>query len=249
MRVSDKIIAYILAISFVFAFGISGTYILGHYKNGFNIRINTLLDAAYFTVTTISTVGYGDIVPVTETARLFVIVLVITGLGVFLSAITVLSGDFVNSRIEKFSGGITNIERRFLRNHVVLVGTDTVNSSLAEKLKNRRVSFIIITSDKSTFEELRSHGYRTFIADETDEEAMKKFELGRAKSIIIDMHDKSRMVYAILVVRNLAKNPRVVTVAHNKEEEKNVRNLSAGIGIINPPSLASDIISKRIAEL
>ncbi len=249
MRLSIKIIMYIIAIVFIFTFGATGTYILGHYGNGFNIKIKGPIDAAYFTVITLSTVGYGDIVPVTGTAKLFVMALIIGGLGIFLSAVTVVGGDFVNSRIEKFSGGITNLERRFLRNHIVLVGTDTVNIRLAEKLKEKRVRFIILTADKATLETLRSSGYRAYFADETDENTMKKFELGRAKSIIIDMRDKSRMIYALLVIRNLARDSRVVTVAHNREEERNVRNLSAGIGIINPPSIASDILSKRIMEL
>ena len=249
MRISAKIAIYIFVILLIFLFGTFGTYVLGHYDNGFNVRINSLIDAAYFTVITVSTVGYGDIYPVSRTAKIFVMVLVVVGLGVFLSAVSVLSSDFVTERIERISGRPSSIERRLLKNHVVLIGADTVNANLAERLKSKNIKFVMITADKSTMESLRDRGYRAYIADETDERDMMLFELGKAKSIVLDMRDKSRMVYAVLVVRNLAKDSRIVIVAHNKEEERNARKLGAGIGIINPANLASEILSKKIMEL
>ena len=244
-----KAMAYLFAVVLVFAFGITGTYLLGHNRNNFNVQINSLTDAAYFTVVTVSTVGYGDIFPVTNIAKLFVMTLIVSGLGVFLSAVTVLSSELVDTRIEQLSGKIGGLERRFLRNHVILIGTDTVNMLLAEKLKIRGANFVIVTADKVISDRLRNIGYKAYLADETNEEELKKFEFHRAKSIILDMHDKSRMIYAILIVRNLAKNARIVVVAHNKEEERNIRGLGAGIGVINPADLASGILSKRIFEL
>lgn len=244
-----KIIAYIIAILVIFSFGISGTYIIGHYGNGFNIRINNLVDAVYFTTITLSTIGYGDIYPVTSIAKIFVMVLIISGLGVFLSAVTVISSEFVNSRVEKISGRIGRFDRLGLRNHVVLVGSDTVNMLLAQKLKSKGTKFIMLTSATDEYDKLIDLGYRAYLTDATEEEQMKKFEFDKAKSIIVDMHDKSRMIYAILILRNLAAKSKIVTVAHTKEEEKNVRSLTAGVGVINPEDIASDILSRKISEL
>lgn len=249
MRLPGRIVAYVFAILIVFTFGITGTYILGSYKSGFNVKITSLVEAAYFTVTTVSTVGYGDIVPVTNAARLFVMVLEITGLGVYISAITIVSSELVTARIEKFSGRLSTLERRFLRNHVVLIGTDTVNLDLAEKLKNKNVRYVIMSSDKDMVEGLHERGLRAYLVNETDKEEMKRFEFGRARSIIVDMRNKSRMVYAILVVRSLAQHSKIVVVAHNKDEEKNIRSMSIGVGIINPPDIVSDILAKKIIEL
>ena len=92
MHVNVKIAIYVLAIVLVLAYGTLGSYALG--GNNFNVKIGSVSESLYFTVVTISTVGYGDIYPVTTLGRYFTIVLIISGLSIFLSAVTVLSGDF-----------------------------------------------------------------------------------------------------------------------------------------------------------
>ncbi|MGC8479362.1 MAG: ion channel [Candidatus Micrarchaeia archaeon] len=248
MRLSGKVFIYLVAIVGVFIFGVVGTYVLGHYGNNFNVKINTPFDAAYFTLITISTVGYGDIVPITTIARLFVMVLIVSGLGVFLSAVTVLSSDLMGDRVEKLSGKITNFERRFLKEHILLIGTDTVNLQIAKKLKADGKKFIIITSDKTVSDKLRDAGYRSYVADETNESDMSKFELGTARSIIVDMRDKSKMIYLLLIIRNLAKNAKITTIVHSEEEEKNVMSLNSKINVMNPAQIASQIVTKKITE-
>lgn len=246
---SLRLFVYISTIIVVFAIGIAGTYLLGHYENGFNVPINSPLEAAYFTVMTLTTVGYGDIVPVTNAARLFDMVLVLTGLGILLSTLTFVSTEFVNSRINTLTGRLNPFEKRLLKNHVVLVGTDSVNMRLSEKLKEKNVRFILLSSNRESVEQLRSTGVRAFFADETNEEQMSMFELGRAKSIIIDMRDKSHMVYAILLVRNLAEKSKIVAIAHSKDEETHIRSMGAGIGIISPSEMVSNILTQKIEEL
>jgi len=247
---SLRIYVYIVLIAIVFLGGIAGTYIIGHYENGFNVPINSVFTASYFTVVTVATVGYGDIVPVTNEARLFVMILVVVGLGVFFSALTLVSSEFVNSRVAHLTGRLNPFEKRLLKNHVILVGSDSVNLRLAEKLKEKNVRFVMISSNSETVEELREvHGFRAFLAEETDADAMKQFEFGKAKSIIIDMRDKSHMVYAILLIRTLAEKSKIVAIAHSREEETHIRSMGAGIGIISPSEMVSNLLTQKIEEL
>jgi voltage-gated potassium channel len=244
-----RIAVYISLIIIVFAVGTAGVYFFGHYQAGFNEPINSFVTAAYVTVITLSTVGYGDFVPVTTGARVFIMVLIVSGLGIFLSALTFVSSEFVNARVATITGRINPFERRLLKEHIILVGSDTVNMRMAEKLKEKNMRFIILSSNKEIIEQYREQGYRAFVVDETDEEAMKKFEIGKAKSIIIDMRDKSRMVYAILIIRNLAEKSKIVAVAHNTDEEKHIRNMGASIGIVSPFEIVSNMLIKKIEEL
>ncbi len=246
---SLRIIIYVALIIIVFVVGTTGTYLLGHYGNGFNIPIKTPLEAAYFTVITVSTVGYGDIVPVSNTARIFVMGMILFGIGLVISAVTLISNEFVTARVANLTGNLNPFEKRLLRNHVVLVGTDAVNMRLSEKLKEKNVKFIMLSSSREGVEQLREDGIRAFYADETNEEQMRNFELGRAKSIIIDMRDKAHMVYAILLIRNLAEKSKIVAIAHSKEEENHIRSMHAGIGIISPFEMVSNILSQKIEEL
>lgn len=58
----------------------------------------TLLDAAFFAVVTISTVGYGELVPVTVAGRLFCMVYILTGLGVFVAAASAVAEALLKRR-------------------------------------------------------------------------------------------------------------------------------------------------------
>ena len=247
MRISMQVLAYVIAIIAVLLFGTVGTYIISNEYNGFNVRINSVISALFFTVVTISTVGYGDIYPVTKLAQIFVIILIIAGLSVFLSAIAVISGEFMNERISKIEGRLSSFEKRFLKNHVVLIGTDTINMHIAEKLKEKNERFIIVTSDKVTADHLNFQGYKAYVVDATSDSDMKEFALDKAKAIVIDMRDGSRAVYSLLLVRDLAKSQKVIVIAPNAEAEHHLKNIAAkGTVIVNPSELAAKVVSDNL---
>ena len=238
MRISSEVLAYILAIASVITLGVAGTYFLGLGGN-FNVKMN-IINAFYFTVVTMSTVGYGDIVPITPIAKIFVMILIGLGLTAFLGAITYMSGGLMESRIEKLSGEISSIERKFLKDHIILVGTDTVNMYLAEKLKKGGKKFVMITSDKVMLDKLKDMQYRAYIADVTLESDMLKFETSKSKMIVIDLRDSSRTIYALLVARSIAKKAKIVVIVSTREAENHIHGLGIADEIISP--------AERVAE-
>ncbi len=247
METRFKLAIYLMLILVVFFFGALGTYTISRF-GGFNIKNMSILDAIYFTVVTMSTVGYGDIYPITNIAKIFVIVLIGVGLSVFLSLVTILSGDIVNNRLEKITDKISSVEKKRLRNHTLLVGTDGVNMSIARKLKMGKDSFAIITSDKTVSDRLRAEGFKSFVADATSEMDMAQLNFDKAKRIVIDLRDKSRTVYALLVIRSLCKGVHTTVIIHHDETERHLRELGLQNNehIINPDKIVADNIDKYV---
>lgn len=137
MITRNKVLFYGLMIAAVLIFGTLLTYIIGKVPGNFNVTINNPLDAFYFTLVTVSTVGYGDIYPVSELARTFVIFLVLAGFAVFIGALTIIGGDYMTERIDRLSGRIVSVEKKLLNNHIVLVGADAINLEIAKSLKEK----------------------------------------------------------------------------------------------------------------
>lgn len=240
-------ILYFGAIIAVFLFGIFGTYIISR-AGGFSVKDMSFVDAAYFTIVTMSTVGYGDIVPISEMAKIFVILLIVVGLSVFLSLITIISSDFVNTRLEKLSNRISDAEKKKLRGHIVLIGTDGVNLAIAKELKNKDQKFIIVVTDKVISDRLGILGYKTYIADPTSEVDMSQFGMHNSDKVIIDLKESSKMVYALLVVRALAKGTNTIIVAPSAEAERHLGELGTQKNekVISPNSLAANTIIRSM---
>jgi voltage-gated potassium channel len=243
MQINKKVLMYSIAIALVISYGTIGTYLLGSSGN-FNVKINSALEALYFTVVTISTVGYGDITPVTPLGRIFVIILIISGLSIFLSAVTLLSSDFMSSRVEKLYSGSSRVDKRMLENHIVLIGYDNTNVLVSEKLKKQKRPFIIISGDKPTVDSLREKGYPAYLADYTLKSDMEKFALNKATDVLIDLKDNSKTVYVVLTVKKLAKNVRISVVAQSSEIETHLADLEVD-RVVNPVSIAAEMLTSQ----
>jgi voltage-gated potassium channel len=240
-----EIIIYIFVIILLLAFGVAGTYTLGQ-RGGFNTSIS-LLDAAFFTIVTISTVGYGNIYPVSDSAKIFTMTLIIIGIGIFFSIIVAISSEFMNDRIQIFTGRVSSFEKRGLSKHVILIGSGATNTYLAEKLYERKERFIIITSEQETAEHMKKLGYKAYIADATSDIELAEFAPNKAKAIIIDVKDSSRAIYSLLVAKELAGSAKIVVVAPSKDAEHHLRNIASGKAtIINPADIAASSISDSI---
>jgi len=92
-------IAAIWIIISVLVYGTGASLHIGHQ---YDPAIESPIQALYYTIITISTVGYGDYIPTTDVARLFTISLIIIGVGCFLTAITILFQPLIK-KIEESS--------------------------------------------------------------------------------------------------------------------------------------------------
>ncbi len=244
MHINRKILLYSSAIAAVLLYGTIGSLILGQYGN-FNVPIHNSIKALYFTITTISTVGYGDIVPVTNLGRIFTIVLIISGLTIFLSAVTVLSSDFLSERVEKLYSGLSRVEKRHLKNHIILVGYGPANTIIAEKLKLQRRNFIIITSDKLTADSLRDRSFTAYLADYTQKTEMEKFRFHLASDIILDINESTKAVYVVLVIKKLAQKTNLSVIAYSQDAASHFMDLEVA-HVINPVNIAADMMVEAL---
>ena len=95
-----KGVVFITIVSaFVIILGASAIYVVEH--DAEDTQIHTWLDAFWWASATATTVGYGDIVPVTETGRIIGIVMMYVGIGIIGSLISIVGATLIGSRMNK----------------------------------------------------------------------------------------------------------------------------------------------------
>lgn len=119
-------------------YSVLGLYYLSDEFDG----IKNISDAVYFTIVTFSTVGYGDIHPIiTEEAKLFTISIMILGISLFKTIITVLAGSIINKVTDKFKqkNGVS-----YMKDHMIICGYTKITKCLIKDYLNSHIDNLII---------------------------------------------------------------------------------------------------------
>jgi voltage-gated potassium channel Kch len=97
-----------------------GTILMYHLESGAeNSRMNTLLDALWWCIATVTTVGYGDVVPVTDLGRVVAIVYMFFGITLIAILLAVITNTFYKKRIEKEEYQKKEQETNYLKNLIM----------------------------------------------------------------------------------------------------------------------------------
>lgn len=146
----------------------------------------SLSDAIYQAGITFTTVGFGEIAPISETGRIFTLTLIILGFGVFSFSVGILievlnKGDFV--RIFKERQMLYKIAR--LKNHFVICYHNEYTIELSKQFRENHVPFVVIAPDENLAQIAQKYKYPYFIQEEPHTEvALLKSGLSSAKGLI-----------------------------------------------------------------
>ena len=125
----------ILIIVIIFLYGILGSI--------FIMNLN-IFDSIYYTVITIATVGYGDIIPVTPLQKIFSVTLALSGVGLLAYIVTFIISSVTQNLHDIRSGRLMERKLADMENHYVLCGFGRVGLSVFEELKKRdRIDVIL----------------------------------------------------------------------------------------------------------
>jgi len=188
----------------VLAYGTAGTWQL---RDQFTPPIEDLTSAFYYTVITVSTVGYGDFIPQDGEARLFTVSLVILGLGVFATSVSTLLIPVIGLRLQTlFATEGRRVERS---NHFIIVGDSQLARNTAEELSSRgqHVTWIM----PSRKDEVFFKGKDVVIGDATDLSVLRAAGAEAARAVLALSDDDSENGFVVLGVNEIS--PSIMTVA------------------------------------
>lgn len=188
----------------------------------------SLIDALYYATVTVTTTGYGDIVPVAPHARLLS-ALIITPLRI--AFLVVLVGTTIEVLANQGSASIRDlIWRRKMRNHIVIIGFGTKGRSAVNTLRRQGEKperIVVIDSNPSVIEEANMAGFAAFQGDATRRELLRRAEVSKAKKIIICLDRDDAAVLATLTVRQLNPTAGVIVAVREQANVALVRQSGA----------------------
>ena len=212
----------------------------------------TILDAIYQTGITFTTVGFGEVAPISPAGRLFTITLIIFGFLIFTLSITTLIQVLVKGKfldLYKERNMLYKIAR--LRNHFVIFNHNEYTVQLAEQFKQNHIPFVIVDPTDELEEIAAKNNYPYYVREETyTERAFLKSHLSSAKGVISLSKNISDSITIIASVRLYEKelgrkNPfLIICNAESKKDIERLKKLGAN-KVVAPPEL----MAKRVSAM
>ena len=216
------------------------------------------LDALYYATVTLSTTGYGDIVPVSDMARLMN-VLVITPLRfVFLITLVGTTVEVLTQRSrDEFRA---KRWRRTVQDHTVVVGFGVKGRSAVRALIDQgtpAAQIVVVSSSAAEVEEATALGTLGVVGDATREEVLREASVPRAARIVVATDRDDTSVLVTLTARRLA--PHAALVASARESQNSAVLKQSGADVVIPTaesagrmlglSLVSPVAGRLVEDL
>ncbi|MEH2082034.1 MAG: potassium channel protein [Nostoc sp.] len=181
-------------------------------------------DAAYMTVITLATVGYGETHPLGSRGRLFTIALILLGV--------VNIGYIVNRFTEAiiqgyFQEGIRLQQQRrlmeSLSEHYIICGFSRTGRQIAKEFRTEDVAFVVIDSETESIQRAQAEGYTAYQGDATLDDTLLKVGIERATCIVAALPSDAENLYIVLSAKTLNTEIRVIARASTEEALQKLR--------------------------
>jgi voltage-gated potassium channel len=203
----------------------------------------TFLDVIYFTMISITTTGYGDIVPTSDAARMFD-ALVVTPIRIFFVLIFigtaytfVLRRSWERWRMERL--------QQTLSGHVVVAGFGITGAEAVDELLARGAraqDIVVVDSSEQALLRAESLGCVVVSADATRDKTLEAVRIGAARAMIVSAGRDDTSILICLTARHLAPDLKISVAVRNEDNELLARQAGATT-VINPVSFAGLLLA------
>ncbi|MDA8240081.1 MAG: potassium channel protein [Nitrospiraceae bacterium] len=192
------------------------------------------LDALYMTVITISSVGFMEVHPLSDKARIFTVFLILCGSGILIYAVSILTAFIVE-------GELTDVLRRrkmnnriaLLDRHYIVCGADLTGRYAIEELVKTKKPFVVIEKDREKVRRLSEQGTLYIEGDATHDGILLKAGIAKAKGLVTALHSDAENLFVVITAKRLNPALRVISKAVEEESEQKIRMVGAD-GVVMP---------------
>ena len=204
-------------------------------------QIADLYDAFYWAIVTISTVGYGDITPVTAGGRLVTSALIISGLGVLAFFTSIIVAAF-NEKMSEFQDERLKASIEKCTHSTILCGFGRVGQEIARQLHANKLNFVVIDQNEQHIALAQKKGYIALHDDASKNTVLEQAGINHgAKTVLCTTGDDVINVYITLTSRYL--NPDIMIFSRANHEDNVKKLYQAGANYLVQPFTAAGLLA------
>ncbi|MEA1071530.1 potassium channel family protein [Sphingomonas sp. LY160] len=240
-----------LAIRIGIVFALLGLIVAVHwferdsFKDSYDGKVS-FVDVIYFTMISATTTGYGDIVPISDRARLFD-ALIVSPIRIFL--ILILAGTAYTFVIKKsWDRWLMTRLQNALSDHIIVAGYGTTGSEAVDELIERGTDpkrIVVIDPQAGALAKAEACGCAVLMADATRDTTMQSVRIDRARMIIVSAGRDDTSILICLTARHLSPDLPISVSVKAEDNEFPARAAGANC-VINPTSFAGLLLAGSV---
>lgn len=229
-----------VSVLLLLGYAVCGALVLGQ---GFAPPVTSLTTALYFSVVTMSTVGYGDIVPKTADARFFVISIIILGITVFATSISAVIVPAVTGRMQRLMKGEST--RMTRKNHYIIVGNTSLSRNTCRELLTRHLPVTVVVT--SSVDPTEFGDADVIVGDPSDAATLQRAGVLQAAAVLALRDDDSENAFTVLAVKELSADVRTVAAVNHGKNMTRVRNVHPDM-VIAPQVMGGELLAMALND-
>lgn len=230
----------LVSIGSLLVYAVFGALYLGQ---EFQPPITDAVTAFYFSIVSMSTVGFGDITPHTSASRLFTTSIIILGISIFATSISAIAGPIIGGNLRRLVKGKAPTPMR--KQHIIIAGITPLAQNVYAALRARGHEVTVIVAPEST------HGYPEdadlIEGDATDTTVLEAAGAHDALYIMALRSDDSENAFIILAAKEVcSEKTQTVALANTTTHLKKIKRVGPDM-VFSLQALGAEILSRTVA--
>lgn len=216
-----------------------GSYYLG---SEFKPPITDMVTALYYSMVTMSTVGYGDVIPQTSQAKLFTVSIIVMGVAVFATSLTAVIAPMVFNSLQRI---VNHKGTRMKReNHVIVIGSSSLAINTWRELARRGQAVTRILREAP--EDSDTSEIDIVVGDASDLEVLRRAGADKASAVLAMQTDDSENAFVVLAVKELHGSAQTIAAVNDARHLSRIKLVQPDV-VIAPQVLGAELTAMLLS--
>ena len=233
---TSKITVALLLLLAVFMAGVVGFRFFSDYS---------WIDAFYMTVITITTVGYGEVMPLSPSEKVFVSLLIISSIFIVGYAISVTTEYILSKNTGVLRQKKVQKKLESMYNHIIVCGYGRNGKQAAQKLLAYNRPFVIVEKDEEVINRFADENTLFILGNAIEDEILLKAGIEKASTLICATPSDADNLFVVLSARQMNKNLKIISRASEETSYKKMK-LAGADNVIMPDKIGGDHMASLV---